>query len=175
MKRISVILLALLLSACSTTADNRMQIASQHSKILGDIEQVSPGTLHEINDAPGFAIFSAAEVNLGLVSTGNGHGAVYNNLTSEKTYMEVVGGGIGLGVGGRDFRIIFVFKTEEKMQSFINEGWSFDERVEVTAMNSMIDGLVIGDITVYQFNKTGLSMQAMLKGMKFSMNEELNQ
>ncbi|MEW6998859.1 hypothetical protein AADZ86_14325 [Colwelliaceae bacterium BS250] len=174
MKNIFIIITALLLAACSSTDDSRASIANKHMNVLGDMEQFSPGTLHKINEAPGFAIFNAGELNLIFVSTGSGQGAVYNNITGEKTYMDVVEAGVGLGVGGQNFSVVVIFNTEIAMQSFIDRGWEFNEEAEASAKTSATDGLVVGDLTFYRLTKTGLQAHLMLKGTHFSHNDDLN-
>ena len=38
--------------------------------------------------------------------------------------MKMVSAGAGLGVGVKDFRVIFVFETDKAFNQFLNSGWS---------------------------------------------------
>ena len=45
--------------------------------------------------------------------------------------MASIGGGLGLGV--KDYRILFVFKKKETMERFINEGWQIGGSADAAA------------------------------------------
>lgn len=183
MKKLLVLVATIMLSACSATGDTpaeqRAEIAKMNSKVLADVEIASPGALAKINAAPGYATFSNAQINLIFVAAGGGYGVVHNNATNSNIYMDMYEGGIGLGLGAKDFRAVFVFNTAEAMERFVNEGWAFGGEADAAAKASdsggeVGGGVTIGDITVYQLTETGLALQATLKGTKYVKNDELN-
>ena len=174
MKPFFALLIAFVVSGCSSVGDTRYAMANNHMNQISNIEEISPGALTEINEAPGFAVFSTAEVNLLVVSTGTGHGAVYNNETGERTYMDVFESGVGVGIGGKDVNTILVFNTMESLERFTEEGWIFDNELDASGNGSVVNGEQIGDITLYQSTKTGVNLHAMLKGTRFSKSEDLN-
>lgn len=47
-----------------------------------------------------------------------GRGVAHNNKTGKNTYMKMVSGGVGFGLGVKDFRAIFVFETKEAFDFF---------------------------------------------------------
>ncbi|MEW6998860.1 YSC84-related protein [Colwelliaceae bacterium BS250] len=183
MKKLLVLIATIMLSACSASGDTpteqRNEIAKMQSKVLADVETASPGALAKINAAPGYATFSNAQINLIFVAAGGGFGVVQNNATNSKTYMDMYEGGIGLGLGAKDFRAVFVFHTVEAMDRFVEEGWGFGGEADAAAKASdnggeIGGGVTIGDITVYQLTETGLALQVTLKGTKYVKNEDLN-
>ncbi len=182
-KYIIIISTLVLLSACSATgstpAEQKSSIAKMNKQVLADINKATPGALTRIKSAPGYATFSNAQVNLFLISAGTGFGVVHNNSTGAKTYMDMYEGGIGIGLGAKDFRVVFVFHTTDAMDSFINDGWSFGAEADAAAKandkgGEVGAGVTIGDITVYQLTENGLALQATLKGTKYLKNAELN-
>ncbi|WOH37201.1 YSC84-related protein [Thalassotalea fonticola] len=183
MKKLFVILTALVLSACSATGDTpaeqKSAIAAMNNQVIADVEKASPGAMAHIKSAPGYATFSNAQINLIFVAAGGGYGVVNNNQTGSKTYMDMYEGGIGFGLGAKDFRAVFVFNTAESMNMFVKEGWAFGAEADAAAKadekgGEVGGGVTIGDITVYQLTETGLALQATVKGTKYVKNDELN-
>lgn len=183
MKKLCVLLAAIMLSACSATGDTpeeqRAAINKMNNDVIAAVEKESPGAMKIIKSAPGYATFSNSQVNLIFVAAGGGYGVVNNAKTGTKTYMDMYEGGIGLGLGAKDFRAVFVFTTEESMTKFVNDGWAFGGEADAAAKagdkgGQASGGAVIGDIIVYQLTENGLALQATLKGTKYSKNDELN-
>ncbi|KGJ89313.1 YSC84-related protein [Thalassotalea sp. ND16A] len=183
MKKLLLMITAFILCACAATGDNpdqqRAEIAKMNTKTLADVEKASPGAMAKIKSAPGYATFSNAQVNLLFVSAGVGYGVVHNNSTGKDTYMDMYEGGIGLGLGAKDFRAVFVFNTNAAMNRFTEEGWAFGAEADAAAKagdkgGQVGGGVTIGDITVYQITAAGLALQATLKGTRYVKNEELN-
>ena len=59
-----------------------------------------------------------------LVSTARGSGIAVNSYTKQETFMKMVSGGAGLGVGVKDYRVIFVFESDTALAKFLDSGWS---------------------------------------------------
>ena len=100
------------------------------------------------------------------------NGVAENQKNGTTTYMRMGEVGLGLGLGVKDFRAVFIFKTEEALNQFVDKGWEFGGSADATAKASekgaAVGGeAVIGDVTIYQLTKSGLALQATLKGTKF--------
>jgi len=184
MRFVTTILLSFTLVACASmgsgsNADKRKQILNMKQEVLTQLYAQKPYTRSQIGSAPGYAVFNNANVNLIFIAAGTGYGAVKNSSTGQHTYMNMAEGGIGLGLGAKDYRIVMVFHTEAAMNQFINSGWTFGGNADATARAADKGGSVegeayYGDVTVYTFTETGLALQATVKGTKFWKDEELN-
>ena len=62
--------------------------------------------------------------NLLVVSTASGLALLPTIRPSQETYMKVISGGAGLGVGVKEFRVIFVFESPKALTTFLDSGWS---------------------------------------------------
>ena len=96
-----------------------------------------------------------------------------------KTYMKMGEAGIGLGLGVKDFRAVFIFHSRADLDRFVNSGWEFGGHADAAAKASdkgaAVGGEVLLDgITVYQLTKSGLALQATVKGTKYWKDDELN-
>ncbi len=178
------LLVLLLISGCATTGggtpdQQRQAILSMQQRVLTDLYALKPDVRAQIAAAPGYAVFSNANINLVLASFGGGYGVARDNRSGGNTYMKMGEVGLGLGLGVKDFRIVFVFHTEESMRNFVDSGWTFGAQADAAAKASDKGGAVGGEIvvnnmTLYQMTEAGLALQATIKGTKFWKDEALN-
>ena len=188
MRRVAIgillILLASVITSCATTRgstpqDKRQAILNMKQQTLSDLYKVRPHTKSEIAKAPGYAVFSDANINVIFASFGGGYGVVKNNKTGKHTYMKMGEVGIGLGLGVKDFRAIFVFHDSHTMHKFIQSGWEFGGHADAAAKANDKGGAVGGEIlldniSIYQLTESGLALQATIKGTKYWKDKSLN-
>ncbi len=182
--RLLFVFLALTVGACATTGgkspdEQRRAIQSMKTQVLTDLYKVKPDVRAQIAKAPGYAVFSNANVNVVLASFGGGYGVAQNNRSGKSTYMKMGEVGFGLGLGIKDFRVVFVFHTAESMNNFVEKGWAFGAQADAAAKASDKGGAVGGEITVnnmtiYQLTESGLALQATIKGTKYWKDAALN-
>ncbi|MDX1352203.1 MAG: YSC84-related protein [Thiomicrorhabdus sp.] len=173
---------SLLLAGCSTTgsvSDKRQSVLAMKTETLTKLYKTKPDVKSQIARAPGYAVFSNANVNLILASFGGGYGVVKNNQNGKHTYMKMGEVGLGLGLGVKDFRIVFIFHTRDAMNRFVEQGWEFGGQADAAAKIGSKGGAVGGELTVdnmtiYQITETGLALQATIKGTKFWKDDDLN-
>ena len=182
-KRIIISALLIALAGCTvhgTTPDNkRANILKMKQEVLSELFKEKPSALEELKNAPGYAVFSNVNIHLIFASAGGGYGVVKNNSTGQHTYMKMGEAGIGLGLGVKDFRAVFVFHNKSTMNHFIEKGWVFGGQADVAAKadekGDAIGGELVADsITVYQLTETGLAVQATVKGTKYWKDAFLN-
>lgn len=181
---LGALMIGVMLSACGTTGgttaqEKRSAILSMRNEVLSDLYKVRPETRAQIATAPGYAVFSNANVNIIFASFGGGHGVVRNNGTGKHTFMKMGEMGIGLGLGAKDFRAVFVFHERSALESFVSSGWEFGGHADAAAKaddkGAAVGGEALLDrVTVYQLTKTGLALQATVKGTKYWKDDELN-
>lgn len=187
MRRISTIIcvaISLLLTGCSTTvgvtpAEKRQSILAMKNKVLTDLYKLKPDVKSQVSSAPGYAVFSNINVKLIFASFGGGYGVVKNNKTGKHTFMKMGEVGIGIGLGAKDFRAVFVFHNAETMKRFIEYGWTFGAQADAAAKASDKGAAVsgeaaVGNMTIYQLTESGLALQATIKGTKYWRDDSLN-
>jgi len=182
--RLSILLLVLFLGACATSgaktpAGKRQALLDMKQEVLSDLYKVNANARSSIASAPGYAVFSNANVNLILASFSGGQGVVRDNRTGRYTYMKMGEAGLGLGLGVKDFRAVFVFHDQETLQTFIDSGWEFGAHADAAAKagdkGAAVGGEVLADgVTIYQLTESGLALQATLKGTRYWKDAELN-
>jgi len=187
MKKVVHLLLGLaivLLSACTTTKgispqEKRQAVLDMRTQVLADLYKLNPDARAQIAASPGYAVFSNANISVLFASVGGGYGVVENKRLKKNVYMKMGEAGIGVGFGVKDFRAVFIFKTQESLEAFIKYGWEFGGHIDAAAKAGDKGGAISGeallnDVTIYQITESGLALQATLKGTKFWKDSDLN-
>jgi len=175
---------AIILLGCATTKgktppDKRHAILDMKKNTLAELYRVRPQVKSQISKAAGYAVFSDVNINVIFASFGGGYGVVKNNKTGKHTYMKMGEVGIGLGLGVKDFRAIFIFHDHHTMNKFIESGWEFGGHADAAAKASdkgaAVGGeILLDNITIYQLTESGLALQATIKGTKYWKDDALN-
>ena len=148
--------------------------------VLAELYQKKPEAREKIANAAGYGTFSNININLLLVSTGNGYGIVHNNATGDETFMKMRMIGVGLGAGAKDFRAVMIFKNQDVLRKFIEEGWEFGGHADAaakaddTGAEAGVAGEVTGNMEIYNFTESGIALQATVAGTKYWKDAELN-
>jgi lipid-binding SYLF domain-containing protein len=128
----------------------------------------------------GYATFSNVGVNLILFSAEGGKGMAHNNRTGINTYMNMASGGLGLGIGVKDFRAVFLFENKRAYDTFVNSGWEANAQADAVAKYEESGGSINAAVTVapgvrlYKLTQNGLALQATVQGTKYWKDTELN-
>ena len=165
--------------AKSTADERRDKLREMREAVLADLYKEKPELKAKIKKAAGYAVFSNVGVNLILASFAGGHGVVVDKKGHE-TFMKMGSAGIGLGLGVKDFRGVFIFYDQAKLDKFIDKGWDFSGQADAAAKSDTKGAQIggAGNITegveLYQMTKNGLALQATLQGTKYWKDKNLN-
>ncbi len=136
---LTLLLLSAFIAGCSTprgsTVDERRAYVREvRDETLQKAYDFKPELRDEIAGAPGYAVFSNIGAQFFLLGGGQGFGLVNNNLTGAETYMNMATVALGMGLGVRDFRAIFIFDDEAVMREFVERGWQFGAEADAGAV-----------------------------------------
>lgn len=179
-KILLAIFLCASLSHAESVVEKRKAINTDSQETLTMLYKAYPSSKNDIKQAYGYATFSNVGINLIFLSAEGGSGVAVNNKTQKKTYMKMASGGIGIGLGVKDFRAIFVFDTKEVLDMFVNSGWEANAQADAAAKSDSKGGSLEGAITVqpgmrlYKLTKNGLALQATIQGTKYWKDDDLN-
>jgi lipid-binding SYLF domain-containing protein len=156
------------------------KVLEMKDKALADLIKGKPEVASEINNAPGYAVFDNNGIHLLLLATSRGNGVVISNGSAPPFFMKMRQIGAGPGIGVKDYRVIFVFKTAAAMSKFKSGGWDSTAEADAAAKTkdsggaASATGSSVGDTRVYTITKKGVALQATFGGTKFSKNDDLN-
>lgn len=168
---------------CADKADvekQRNEIRAMRDAALADFYKRKPELKAKVRKAPGYAVFSDFGITILFVGGSGGRGIAVDNRSGKEVFMNMGEVRGGLGVGLKDFRTLFVFKTRAALTRFTSDGWEAGGRGDAAAKAgekgaaaSDADS-VHKDVEVYQITKTGLIAQGMVAGTKYWRDADLN-
>jgi lipid-binding SYLF domain-containing protein len=168
------------LSLAESPAQKRAEIRKMRAEALSMLYKRQPRSKARIANAYGYAVFSNVGVNVILLSVAGGRGVAHENKTGKDVYMKMLSGGVGPGLGVKDFRGVFVFENQKVFDRFVRRGWEGGAQANAVAK---VDGrggdaeavvTVAPGIKFYQITDTGLALEATLQGTKYFKDDDLN-
>lgn len=163
-----------------TLDQQRSERLQSSNETLQLLYKHAPEAKEMIANSYGYAAFSNVGVNLVLLSAEGGMGVAHDNKTGKNTYMNMASGGVGFGLGIKDFRAVFLFENKAVFDRFVNEGWEANAQADAAAkladkgdaINLAIS--VEPGIRLYKLTQNGLALQATIQGTKYWKDTELN-
>jgi lipid-binding SYLF domain-containing protein len=156
------------------------KVLEMKDKALADLVKSKPEVASEINNAPGYAVFDNNGIHLLLLATSRGNGVVISNGSAPPFFMKMKQIGAGPGIGVKDYRVIFVFKSATALNNFKSGGWDSTAEADAAAKSKGSGGAAsatassVGETKVYTITKKGVALQATFGGTKFSKDDALN-
>ena len=141
-----VMLFAVALSAKDSPQQEREKTQKMAAQTLQDLYKLQPAAQAGIQKSAGYAVFSNVGVNLLLLSTAHGAGIAVDSKTKQETFMKMISAGAGLGMGAKDYRVIFVFEDDKALGQFLNSGWAADAQTDAAAKTSKAGGAYSGAV-----------------------------
>ncbi len=123
----------------------------------------------------GWAAFDNLKIQFGLAG-GGGRGVAVVKEPEDRTYMAMGSAGVGLGIGGQKYQVLFLFQDKVTFDRFVNEGWKAEASASATAGQ---DGVAAGSsftngMAYYQVTDKGLMAGADISGTKYWKDKKLN-
>ena len=164
----------------ATMDQKKASIKEMRDVTLDKLYAMKPEVKEKIRNAAGYGVFSDIGTNIIFVTTGNGYGIVRDAKTGDDTYMKMAKLGLGIGLGAKDYRAVFIFKTGHVLNKFLAKGWEWGAEADAAAKSEKKGGSANSeasfgkDVEVYQMTETGLALQANVGGSKYWKDKELN-
>jgi lipid-binding SYLF domain-containing protein len=178
---IAVVLLAGGLARAGDSPDQKKdKTRKMAAQTMQDLYKLEPTAQGAIQSAAGYAVFNNMGTNILLLSTARGSGIAVNSKTKQETFMKMISAGAGLGIGVKDYRVVFVFGTEKALNNFLDSGWSGSAQSDAAAKagdkGAAYSGAVevAPQVYVYQITKNGVALQLTLQGTKYYKDDDLN-
>ena len=162
--------------------EKRDEVRRMRDQVLAQLYEAHPGAKARIREAAGYAVFSNVGINVLFASVAGGTGIVVERRTwrDNETFMNMGSAGVGLGLGVKDFRVVFVFSDLGRLREFVEKGWDFSGQADAAAKSDDKGAAVSGAVTVmpgvevYQLTKNGVALQVTLQGTKYWKDRDLN-
>lgn len=187
MKRFFTILLALVLlgsafsvANAATAEEKRQSVRKAANTTLEKLYQLQPAAKAAVESNAGYAVFNNFGAKILVAGGGKGKGLAVNNRNKAEVFMGMAEVQVGIGFGVKEFSVVFVFETEDALNTFVNNGWEFGGQATVAATDDVSGGALAGAASIspgvwmYQITKKGLALEATVKGTRYYKDGELN-
>jgi lipid-binding SYLF domain-containing protein len=161
-----------------TPAERRAAIDKATQETLSKVYKKFPKAKSQIAKASAYAVFRTGGFQAVFVGAGGGDGVAVEG--GKRTYMDMVQGKLGLGLGAKEMREVWVFTSKEAYTQFVTSGWSASGEAGAAAKAGKAGAQIAGakhlskDVYVYQFTENGLTAEATVNGAKYMVNDDLN-
>lgn len=168
-------------AAKGTPAEQRAQIDELSKNALKRLYEKYPNADRVIEKCYAWATLSNTSTKIGIFGSSHGRGVAVNNSTGERVYLKLQEESAGLGVGIKEYDLIFLISDKDAWDGFIAGKIRFGVSAEAAADDGVKGGAVEGanyvapGIFVYQITKKGIALEAMLKGIKIKKDKKLNE
>jgi len=186
---VSVLLLAGAVAASkakdSTEAKDKTEAQDKNAEKRAEIDAMAKETMDRLlsqsesakkfkEKAYGYAVFHNLKVAF-VISGGGGSGVAVSGQ-GERTYMKMGTAGIGLGMGGQKYRVVFFFEDEKAFRSFVDKGWQADASAQAAAASAGANAASTfkNGTAFFQMTDKGLIASADIAGTKYWKNDGLN-
>jgi lipid-binding SYLF domain-containing protein len=163
-----------------TKAQKQAEIRKTVNETLNRLYKMQPSSKGAIEKAAGYAVFSNFGMKIFVAGSGSGKGIAVQNATKKETFMKMLEVQAGLGFGVKKFRLVWVFQTEEALNSFVNSGWELGTQATASAQYDDKGAGLAGavavskDVWLYQLTDDGLAAEITAKGTKYYKDDDLN-
>lgn len=164
----------------ASPSERRAAVDDMLLETLDRLYELDPEVRVEIENAPGYAVFSSVSATVLFVGGGNGYGVLIDNDTGERTYMRTAELGVGFGVGVQDLRAVFVFRDRETLERFGTAGWEFGGQAQAEMSSEEGGASAQGETSlsspmrIYRITDAGVALSARIDGTRFWPDPRLN-
>ena len=139
------LLLALSVTAFAKSADQqRAEIQELQTKALENLYDLTPNAHEVLDNCYGYATISATGSQFGLLGGAHGRGLAVNKMTGARVYMKMEAYQLGIGLGVKEYDLIFVFGSQHAWESFISGKFKVGGSAEASATDGYSGGAIEG-------------------------------
>ncbi|MDQ7060498.1 MAG: hypothetical protein Q9M43_04980 [Sulfurimonas sp.] len=160
--------------------ERRAERIAESKESLELLYTYKSGTQKDIKSAYGYATFKSIGMTMFIMTAEGGYGVAHNNQTGEDTYMDMVAGGMGMGMGVKDFRAIFIFDNKKDFDDFVDNGYEANAQADATIKaeedgDSINEAITLKEgMKLYKLTQNGMAMQITIQGSKYWKDKTLN-
>lgn len=181
MKKINLILLSVLLAACSTMSGvekntKRSELDAMAVKAIADLIEQDETLRQQIDDSLGYAVANMKVTKVPVVGAGGGEGVLVGKKMNRRTYFTVSRFDIGGGWGARSYKVLLVINDQETIDRMQGGVWTFQAGVEASAGTVAAEGssgVLSQGYTVHVLSDGGASATATARVIRIKVNSDL--
>jgi len=176
-----LMVMSIAMVSAATVEEKRQAIRNLTSETLNEVYAAQPSARDAVENSAGYAAFTITDAKLIFFGGGGGKGMAVNNNTGKEIFMGTGDVQLGLGLGIKKYEVLFIFKTEQALLDFGNNGWQLGAQATLAATDSVSGGALQGavsvgpDIWMYQLTDKGLEASITLREIRYFRDRNLNE
>jgi lipid-binding SYLF domain-containing protein len=152
-----------------------------------EILQMTQETMRELRDADrtadalfdeahGYAVFDTTKGGFIVTGAAGTGAALRMGGRGEPIYMHMGAGGVGLGGGLENYKLVVIFEDEDTYDRFVDGAWSAGASAQAAAGRdgAAVVGRFVNGVAVYHLTDKGVIAQADVTGVRFWPSDRLN-
>ena len=150
------------------TDSDRVKLENMAKESLDALLSESAAAKKRYEQSELYAVFNTTKVGA-LVTGAGGSGVAVDPGNNECVYMHMGAGGLGLGAGIQQYKLVFLFADHDTFRHFVDGSWDGNTTAQAVAGKAAKDAVSnFADKTaVFQVDDKGLVAQADVTLMRF--------
>jgi lipid-binding SYLF domain-containing protein len=155
-------------------AERRAQIMQMSKDTLATLHK-DANAAGLVDKAYGRAVFDTTKGGF-IVTGAGGTGVATRKVGGNPVYMHMGEGGVGLGAGLENYKLVILFEDKDTYDKFIEGAWSAGVSAQAAAGRDGAGavGKFTNGVAVYHLTDKGLIAQVDVTGVKFWPSDKLN-
>jgi lipid-binding SYLF domain-containing protein len=155
-------------TASSLTEADRLELERMAVESLDQLISTSEPARQLFEKSEGYAVFDSTKVGA-LVTGAGGSGVAVNPDENQCVYMHMGAGGVALGAGIQQYKLVMLFEDDESFERFVGGRWDGGATAQAVAGKAAAEAAsnFVDGVAVYQITDKGLSAQADLTFVRF--------
>lgn len=159
----------------SERGERREEIMAMAKSTIADIrEDEVAGDLYD--EAYGYAVFDTTKGGF-IVTGAGGTGVAMRKNGGNPVYMHLGSGGVGLGAGLENYKLVMLFQDKDTYDRFTEGAWSAGASAQAAAGGEGRAAVAkfVNGVAVYHLTDKGVIAQVDVSGVKFWPSDRLNE
>lgn len=158
----------------NTAAERRQEILDMSKATIETLKK-NASAEDLIDSAYGYAVFDTTKGGF-IVTGAGGTGVATRKNGSNPVYMHMGAGGVGLGAGLENYKLVILFENEDVYDRFVDGQWSAGTSAQAAAGRdgAAAVGKFNNGVAVYHLTDKGVIAQADVTGVRFWPSDRLN-
>lgn len=158
----------------NTAAERRQEILEMSKSTIKTLSKDAAAE-DLIDSAYGYAVFDTTKGGF-IVTGAGGTGVATRKNGSNPVYMHMGAGGVGLGAGLENYKLVILFENEDVYDRFVDGQWTAGASAQAAAGRdgAAAVGKFNNGVAVYHLTDKGVIAQADITGVRFWPSDRLN-
>jgi lipid-binding SYLF domain-containing protein len=152
----------------------RAEIMDMSKDTIADLRE-DKNAKQLLDSAYGHAVFDTTKGGF-IVTGAGGTGVAMRKSGGDPIYMHMGSGGVGLGAGLENYKLVLLFENEDTYRRFVDGEWSAGASAQAAAGEEGAAAVAkfVNGVAVYHITDKGLIAQVDVSGVRFWPSDRLN-